>query len=225
MQKNDIKTMGYVLRRTNYGEADRILNLITPFGKISAVAKGVRREKSKLAGGIEMFSLSEYTIHVGRSELGVVTSAKMIKYHSNIIKDYNRMEVAALILKKVSIAAEHSENPEYFEIVSQALEALDEMNDSRLVEAWFLLRLVKATGEEINLYCDASGEKLKADKRYEWDKYESAFVEKADGNFGPNEIKLFRIAATSSFKIVNKIRLDENELMRLSYFSKTVAKM
>ena len=47
---NYLRTFGYVLRRTNYGEADRILNIITPSGKISAIAKGVRKEKSKLAG-------------------------------------------------------------------------------------------------------------------------------------------------------------------------------
>lgn len=47
----DVKTLAYVMRRTNYGEADRILNLITPEGKMSAIAKGVRKEKSKLAGG------------------------------------------------------------------------------------------------------------------------------------------------------------------------------
>ena len=43
-----------VLRRTNYGEADRILQLLTPKGKRSVMAKGVRRERSKLAGGIEL---------------------------------------------------------------------------------------------------------------------------------------------------------------------------
>ena len=45
--QNDIRTKAYVLRRTNYGEADRILNLITPEGKISVIAKGVLKEKSK----------------------------------------------------------------------------------------------------------------------------------------------------------------------------------
>ena len=42
----DLKTRALVLRRTNYGESDRILNLITPVGKVSAMAKGVRKEKS-----------------------------------------------------------------------------------------------------------------------------------------------------------------------------------
>ena len=225
MQKNDIKTLGYVLRRTNYGEADRILNLITPLGKIAVLAKGVRREKSKLAGGIEMFSLSEYTIHRGRGELGIATSAKMMKYYGEIIKDYHRMELGVFLLKRLNMAAENSESAEFFEILDQALNALNDNRDTRLVEAWFLLRLVRATGEEINLYRDGSGNRLESDKRYEWDKYESAFVEKADGGYGANEIKMLRIMATSNFEVVKRVRLDEELTLKLNVFSKTVAKM
>ena len=52
-----IRTKAIVIRRTNYGEADRILQLLTPdYGKVSVMARGVRREKSKLAGGIELFA-------------------------------------------------------------------------------------------------------------------------------------------------------------------------
>ena len=82
MPKNmrDVKTLAYVLRRTNFGEADRILNLITPEGKMSAIAKGVRKEKSKLAGGVEMFSLTELNLHFGKSEMATVTGAKMLAY-------------------------------------------------------------------------------------------------------------------------------------------------
>ena len=83
----DIRTQGFVLKRTNYGEADRILNIITPGGKMSAIAKGVRKEKSKLAGGIEMFSLVELNIHSGKSDLWTITSAKMLKYYSNLLVD------------------------------------------------------------------------------------------------------------------------------------------
>ena len=114
--QNEIKTKSYVLRRTNYGEADRILNLITPVGKISAIAKGIRKEKSKLAGGVEMFSLAELTIHKGKGEFGTITSAKMLRFYENLLKDYNRMELASMILKKISLAAEHSDSPRFFEI-------------------------------------------------------------------------------------------------------------
>ena len=78
MPKNtpkDLKTKALVLRRTNYSEADRILNLITPEGKVSVIAKGVRKPKSKLAGSVEMFTLFEANLHFGRSEMGVLTGA------------------------------------------------------------------------------------------------------------------------------------------------------
>ena len=48
IQSKDIRTPGIVIRRVNYGEADRILTIITPSGKISAIAKGVRKAKSKV---------------------------------------------------------------------------------------------------------------------------------------------------------------------------------
>ena len=63
--KNDIRTKAIVLRRTNYGEADRILNFLTEQGVIAAIAKGVRKEKSKLAGAVELFTVSDITHHKG----------------------------------------------------------------------------------------------------------------------------------------------------------------
>ena len=75
------RTEAIVLRRTNYGEADRILKLITPLGQRSAMAKAVRREKSKLAGGIELFAISDVTIQTGKGDLGVLTSARLIHFY------------------------------------------------------------------------------------------------------------------------------------------------
>ncbi|MCA9388509.1 DNA repair protein RecO [Candidatus Berkelbacteria bacterium] len=71
-----IKTTGIVLRRRNYGEADRILDIFTPgLGKISAIAKGSRRPKSRLAGHIEQFSLTNFLLAEGRIWY-IVTSAE-----------------------------------------------------------------------------------------------------------------------------------------------------
>ena len=92
LKNKDLRTFGIVLRRTNYGEADRILNIITPEGKVSAIARGVRKEKSKMAGNVELFSLIELNIHFGKNEMGVLTGAKMKKYFGNIVKDLRKME-------------------------------------------------------------------------------------------------------------------------------------
>ena len=104
--QNDIRTKAIVLRRTNYGESDRILNLLTENGLISCIAKGVRKEKSKLAGGIEMFCLSEVTVHSGKNnKLGILTSAKMLEAYQNITLKLDDLELASLVLKKVEKAA------------------------------------------------------------------------------------------------------------------------
>ena len=66
-----------VLRRTNYAEADRVLQLLTPKGRRSVIAKGVRRERSKLAGGIELLAICDVVIRSGRGDLGLLTSARL----------------------------------------------------------------------------------------------------------------------------------------------------
>lgn len=225
MQNKDIKTMGYVLKRTNYAEADRILNLITPQGKILAIAKGVRKEKSKLAGGIEMFTLSNYNIHLGRGEFGVITSAKMQKYHGNIIKNFTKMELAAMMLKKLSRAAENSDNSEYFEIINQCLTSLDMCDNDGLTESWFLMRLGKAAGEEINLYRDADGEKLNPELRYFWNTGENSFMIHDNGDFGVNEIKMLRLLLTADLSVVKRVKVTPEMLQKIVGFTKMASRV
>ena len=224
--QSDIRTQGYVLRRTNYGEADRILNIITPeHGKISAIAKGVRREKSKLAGGVEMFSLVDLNIHFGKKDMGTVTSAKMLKYYSNLLTDLTRMELAALILKKISNAAEHTDSPEFFKIVDATLPALNSGASLELVEAWFWFNLAKAQGEEVNLYRDATGEKLTEDGLYRWDSYESALVATSNGDIDADAIKVMRLMLTADLKVAMRIKGVENILPRILPIARAVNKL
>lgn len=218
--KKDIRTLGYVLKRINYGEADRILNLITPQGKISAIAKGVRKEKSKLAGSIEIFTLTDFNIHLGRSEFGVVTGARIAKHYGEIMKDFSKMELAAMMLKKINKAAENSENAEYFKILDQSLAELNVNKDTRLIESWFLMNLAKATGEEINLHRDINGEKLVADAKYFWDVMESAFSENKQGDFGTDEIKMLRLILTVDLKVAKRVKLDDGMTDRIVRFAR-----
>lgn len=213
-KSNEIRTLAYVLKRTNYGEADRILNLITPNGKMAAIAKGVRKTKSKLAGGVEMFSLVDLNIHQGRSEFGVVTSAKLLKYLSGLTLDLNKMELAAAILKKVSLVSESSDSPEFFTIVDQSLTGLNGGMDERLVEAWFWLNLARASGEEINLYRDVKGEKLVENGRYEWDNYQMALTPQEYGEIGSDEIKMMRLMVSVELNVVARIK-EPGEMLKV----------
>lgn len=223
----DLKTLGYVLRRTNYNEADRILNLITPEGKISVMAKGARRAKSKLAGGIEMFTLSEVNLHFGRSELATLTGAKMLKFHGEILKDLERMEKAGEFLKEISRLSEMIDSPEFFEIIDKCLTALDKKVDVKLVDVWFLLNTARVTGEQVNLYRDIDGNNLEADLRYRWDGQEMGLRLDAQGPIDANTIKMARLMLTADLTVVTRVKNAEMyvpEILKIAQTNKKVVK-
>ena len=64
-----ITTPAIILSRTNFNEVDRIVNFLGPKGQFSCMVKGARRPKSKLAGGIELFSVSQITYLDTNAEL------------------------------------------------------------------------------------------------------------------------------------------------------------
>ncbi|MBR3052056.1 DNA repair protein RecO [Candidatus Saccharibacteria bacterium] len=208
-QVKDIRTKGYILKRTNYGEADRILSVITPEGKMAVMARGVRKPRSKLAGGIEMFTLADINVHFGRSEMGVLTGARMVRCYLGLMRDLERLELASGILKRVERVAEGTEAAEYFRIVDQSLAALDDEMEPGLVKGWALLHLRRAMGEEVNLYRDVAGKALDATLRYDWDGVGEAFCQNTSGEFGVNELKMARLMATADLNVVGRVRAGE----------------
>ena len=223
MAKNprDLRTEAIVLRRTDYGEADRILQLLTPEGKRSVIARGVRKEKSKLAGGIELFSVSEVVIHEGRTELGILTGAKLLEYYDAFVKDIELIEMGGAMMRSVSMRAEQIESPEFYKILKQSLQAMQNHagEDSRwkdVLRAWWGINLTRASGEELNLSFDTNGDKLVADGRYYWDEENVALGKADSGRIGADHIKMMRIMqampAEASLKIQGADKLIDEVL-------------
>ncbi len=223
--RQDIRTQAFVLRRTNYHEADRILNLITPEGKMSAIAKGARREKSKLAGGIEMFCLVDLNIHRKNNEIGIITSAKLIKYYASLVIDLPRLEVASLIIKKANAAPDAVDGEELFSIIKQALEALNNKKNPELIESWFLFNFAKTCGDDVNLYRDDKGEKLVESEKYIWDIYESALKQQINGNIGADEIKIMRLMLTSKLDILFRVNGIDSKIPAILAIARAINKL
>lgn len=201
-----IKTLAMVLRRTDYGEADRIVNFITPRGQIAGLAKGVRKPKSKIAGGIEVFSINEIVFLEGKSDLKTIISARNKRFFSQIIRDYDRTETAYWAIKQIARASDGVDSGEFFEILQTALAALDDAEiPENLTRAWLNINLVLAGGEALNLEVDVHGERLSAEKRYDFDNFEKAFVENPRGRFDARHIKFLRLLASSEPRVLNKI--------------------
>jgi DNA repair protein RecO (recombination protein O) len=188
-------TQAIILSRTDFGEADRILTLLTPDqGKLRLMAKGVRRVKSKLAGGIELFSVSDITYIKGRGEIGTLVSTRLEKYYANIVKDITRTMLGYDLIKLLNKLTEDAPESDYFDLLWSAFGALDDTTiQPDLVRLWFQSQLLRLSGHTPNLTHSAAGDKLEAAKTYEYSFEDSAFMERPDGPYSADDIKFLRI--------------------------------
>ncbi len=91
-----IKTEAIVLRSLRYGEADRILHLYTPgSGRVGAIAKGVRRTRSRFGGRLEPFFRVRLVLYEGRGELLTVTAAETVDPHARLREHAAGLDSAA----------------------------------------------------------------------------------------------------------------------------------
>lgn len=203
-----IRTKAIVLRRTNYGEADRILQLLTPNeGKLSVMARGVRREKSKLAGGIELFARCDVTVATGRGELGILTGARLEIFYSHIMSDYDRLQFGYDAIKQLSKAADNMDEPAFFDLLDQCFASLNDMNvPLEITKAWFWLQLAILLGVGLNLSTDAEGMKLVEDATYNFSEHDHAFVFHEGGNFTSDHIKVLRVLSAQSPKVAAHVK-------------------
>jgi DNA repair protein RecO (recombination protein O) len=206
-----IVTKGIVLSRTDFGEADRILTFLTAdHGKITAIAKGVRKQKSRLAGGIELFSVSDLTFLKGRSEINTLMSSRLHKHYAKIVKDLNRTAVAYELIQFTNKATEDGPESAYFNLLNSGFIALDDFSiNLGLVQVWFAAQLLKIAGHTPNLRTDKSGGKLQTDKIYEFNFDDMAFqASRAEHDaFGADQIKFLRlIFSDNQSKSLQKIQ-------------------
>jgi DNA repair protein RecO len=205
-----INTQGIILTRTDFGEADRILHFLTPdHGKVSGIAKGVRKSKSKLAGSIELFSISELTFIVGKSEIYTIISARLINHFDNIVKELERTSVGYELIRLLNKATEDNPEEMYFRLLLQALQALDDLSlDPKITELWLKMHIIKLTGHSPNLKTDCEGQNLSEKHNYKFDFDDMCFdPEKTEqGTFNSNHIKFLRLGfAAAKPQILHKV--------------------
>lgn len=188
-------TEAIVLRRTDYGEADRIVTILTPeYGRLSVLAKGVRKPSSKLAGGIEPLATVQLTIRKGKGELWVLTSSRMHTFFEHIVHDYERLQFAYSVLKKISQAAETLQDAALYELLKTTFISLHNTAiDIRLTEGWFYVHFMALLGHGLNVARDAQGEPLQEMKRYHFSVDDMAFVAHQTGTFRANHLKLLKL--------------------------------
>ncbi|MGH9169802.1 MAG: DNA repair protein RecO [Acidimicrobiales bacterium] len=138
------KDEGVVLRTMRLGEADRIVTLATPeYGKVRAVAKGIRKSKSKLAGRLEPMTHVSVMCWKGR-ELDIVQQVEVVDHFRPIRDDLDRMPLAFTMLEAIDqLAVERHPMPEEFRLLVRALHTLASSGGAVILGAflWKLLAL------------------------------------------------------------------------------------
>jgi DNA repair protein RecO (recombination protein O) len=122
-----LKTEAVVLRSLRYGEADRILHLYTPHrGRLGAIAKGVRRTRSRFGGRLEPFLRVQLMLHEGRGELLTVTGAETVATHARLREHAPALDAAARACDAVARVFETDEpHPGVFHLLCNELALLD----------------------------------------------------------------------------------------------------
>lgn len=139
-------TEGIIIRRKNFGEADRILTVITPYrGKISIIAKGVRKITSRRAGNIELLNKARLHIFQGRG-MGILTEAESIKTYPELKSDLILSTYSSHILELVNrLVPENQINPGSYQLLCQILEVLEKKPRQIFIRA-FEIKLLSELG-------------------------------------------------------------------------------
>jgi DNA repair protein RecO (recombination protein O) len=124
---HSFKTEAIVLRSIRYGEADRVLHLYTPgHGRLGAIAKGVRRTKSRMGGRLEPLSRVLLVLHQGRGELCTISQVDTLHPHASLRERRDSLERATQACEAVLRLFDSTEsNPPAYNLLSNELGLLD----------------------------------------------------------------------------------------------------
>jgi len=153
-RERSIKTKGIIFRKTPFKESSLILEVFSKdLGKISVMAKGIKREKNKSSGLIETLNELEFLLHKSpASEWYILKSQTLVKaylfetdFRTNVVK-----QAAVEILRQLIISENDAEN--YYELLITYFDFIEKIKKNKIAIFWrFLLRIFKESGIDMNI--------------------------------------------------------------------------
>ena len=214
-EPRDYQTEAVVIKKIKLGEADRILTLYTrDHGKIEAVAKGVRRPRSKLAGHLELLTYSAVRLARGRN-LDTITGSQTIETFLPLKNDLWLTSYGLYTAELVNqFNPQNSANQPMFELLVETLRRLSQAENSDLTLRYFELRLLDLSGYRpqlhecvacrvelkpvVNAFCSAAGGILCANCQYEQPSSISISVD---------ALKVMRFMQNNNFETVSRLKI------------------
>lgn len=139
-------TEGIIIKRSNFGEADRILTVVTPFkGKIKIVAKGVRRITSRRGGNVELLNKVKLHIYQGQG-MPILTEAESISTYPTIKNDLMLSSYGSHIMELAEkLFPEEQGTPAAYQLIASILGLL-ETNPRQIFIRAFEIKLLSVLG-------------------------------------------------------------------------------
>ncbi len=209
------QTEAIVLRRTDFGEADRLLTVFTPEqGKLKLIAKGARKPTSRKSGHVELFSHSRFLVAVGR-DLDIITQAETLEPFLPLREDLLRTTYAYYVAELAdAFTAERDENRPLFHLLHEALGWLCTAEDLALAARYYELHLLGLVGFQPQLFlCGGCREPLQPVVNYFSAAEGSAFCPRCGYERGGtaelslNALKVLRFLQTRDWATCRLLRL------------------
>ena len=162
------RSEGIILRRSDFGEADKLLTIFTrDFGKLRAIAKGARKPQSRKTGHVELFMRTSFFFARGR-ELDIVTQAEMVASYEALRKDLVRTTYASYAVELLDrFVVDHDRNVNIYNLLAAALDWFSTAPDVRLAARYYELRLLSYVGFQPELFrCLGSGDPIREEDQY-----------------------------------------------------------
>ncbi|MCA9984421.1 MAG: DNA repair protein RecO [Anaerolineales bacterium] len=167
-RERSFRVEGIVLRRSDFGEADRLLTLFTKEqGKLRAIAKGARKPQSRKTGHVELFMRTQFLLGTGRS-LAIVTQAELIEPYNALRDDLIRTTYAGYVVELLDrFTADEDRNSTLYRLLDETLARLCTHPEMRLVARFYELRLLSLAGFQPQLFhCVGSGDPIVEENQY-----------------------------------------------------------
>lgn len=147
--ERSFRTQALILKRRDFGEADRLLTILTPkHGKRDVIAKGARKPTSTKTGHVELFTKTDLLVNVGR-DLDIAAQAEMIAPYLPLREDLQRgayASYAAELLDRFTADSDDHDDAALFELLEATFERLCTDDDPRLAVRYYEVHLLALTG-------------------------------------------------------------------------------
>lgn len=161
-RQRSYSTRAIVLKRRDYGEADKIITIFTPQGgKRVVLARGVRKQASRKAGHLEPFTHVALYLARGR-QWDIITQAETVTSFRSLREDLNRMAYAYYFCELLdAFTQEEDSHPALFDLLFSGFQYLQNSDDLALTARWFELQLLQHSGYAPQLFeCVLCGQPL-----------------------------------------------------------------